>query len=115
MKTVVDLTRVQVTTQVEVEETFEDLPSEQVTTQVEVEETFEDLPPEQVTRVVDLREYRLSEDIDVENPDDLQLHHTMCKISFYSSFIWCSLCLNYGLLLSSLVCPLLIAVVVADP
>ena len=115
MKTVVDLPHEQVTTQVNVEETVVDLTRVQVTTQVEVEETSEDLPPEQVRRVVDLREYRLSEDIDFENPDDLQLHHTMCKISVYSSFIWCSLCLNYGLLLSSLLCPLLIAVVVADP
>ena len=43
-------------------------------------------------RVVDLRDYDLSADIDIENPDDLQKvlirkHTTMCKISIYSNFI----------------------------
>ena len=57
-------------TQVEVEETVVDLPPVQVRTQVEVEETVVDLTLEQVRRVVDLRDYRLSADIDIENPNN---------------------------------------------
>ena len=55
-------------------------------TQVEVEETVVDLPPEQVRRIVDLRDYDPNAVIDIENPDDLQLQHAMCKISIYSNF-----------------------------
>ena len=61
---------------IEVEETVVDLTPVQVRTQVEVEETVVDLTPEQVRRVVDLRDYRLSADIDIENPNNtLTLYH----------------------------------------
>ena len=46
--------------------------------QVEVEENAVDLPPEQVRRVVDLWDYGPSAEIEIENPDGLQSHHTMC-------------------------------------
>ena len=55
--------------------------------QVEVEETVIDLPPKQVRRVVDLRDYGPSAELDIENPEDLQLHHLMCKINIYCSSI----------------------------
>ena len=43
---------------------------------IEVEETVVDLPPEQVRRLVDLRDYRLSADIVIENPNNtLTLYH----------------------------------------
>ena len=57
-------------TQVKVEAT--------VTTHVEVEVV--DPPPEQVRRVVDLRDYRLSADIDIDNPNNtLTPYHVQNK------------------------------------